>query len=67
MSHYVRIVLNLIFIAFSIGLVGPFLVSAPNDLAVIGGILYIVLVMPAVLYYANRNYLKKITEKINEV
>lgn len=67
MNHYVRIVLNLIFFLVSIGLVGPFLVSAPNDFAVIGGILYIVLVVPAVLYYINHNYVKKIMEKINEV
>jgi hypothetical protein len=67
MNHYVRIVLNLIFVTFSIGLVGPFLVSASSDLAVIGGILYIVLVVPMVLYYINRNYVKKIMEKFDEV
>lgn len=67
MGHYVRIVLNLIFFVVSIGLVGPFLVSAASDLAVIGGILYVVLVVPVVLYYINRNYVKKIMEKFNEV
>ena len=67
MNHYVRIVLNLIFVTFSIGLVGPFLVSAPSDLAVISGILYVVLVVPMVLYYINRNYVKKIMEKFDEV
>ena len=65
MNHYVRIVLNLIFILFSIGFVGPFLVSAPSDVAVIGGLAYLVLVVPAVLYYNNRNYVKNIVEKIN--
>lgn len=65
MSHYVRIVLNLIFVLFSIGFVGPFLVSAPSDVAVIGGLVYLVFVVPAVLYYINRNYVKKVMEKIN--
>lgn len=65
MNHYVRIMLNLIFILFSIGFVGPFLVSAPSDVAVIGGLAYLVLVVPAVLYYINRNYVKNIVEKIN--
>lgn len=65
MNHYVRIVLNLIFILFSIGFVGPFLISAPSDVAVIGGLAYLLLVVPAVLYYINRNYVKNIVEKIN--
>lgn len=65
MNHYVRIVLNLIFVWFSIGFVGPFLVSAPSDVAVIGGIVYIVFVVPVALYYINRNYVKKIWEKTN--
>jgi hypothetical protein len=63
MKHYVRIVLNLIFILFSIGFVGPLLVSAADDILVIGGILYITLIVPAVLYYINRNYVKNIVEK----
>ena len=65
MNHYVRIVLNLIFILFSIGFVGPFFISAPSDVAVIGGLAYLLLVVPAVLYYINRNYVKNIVEKIN--
>lgn len=57
MNHYVRIVLNLIFVLFSVGFAGPFLLSAPSDLAVIGGIAYLVFVVPAILYYLNRNYI----------
>jgi hypothetical protein len=64
MKHYVRIVSNLIFIVFSMGFIGPLLVSAPNDIAVIGGWLYILLVVPAVLYYINRNYVKSLMEKL---
>lgn len=67
MNHYLRIVLNIIFIVFSIGFVGPFLVSAPSDIGVLVGIAYLVFVVPVVLYYLNRNYVKKIMEKINEV
>lgn len=65
MGHYVRIVLNLIFILFSLGFIGPFFVSAASDFAVIGGILYLVLVVPAVLYYINRSYVKSLMEKFN--
>jgi hypothetical protein len=64
MKHYVRAVLNLIFIIFSLGFIGPLLVSAPSDIAVIGGWLYIILVVPAVLYYINRNYIKSLMEKL---
>jgi hypothetical protein len=67
MNHYIRIVLNILFVLFSIGFVGPFLISAPSDVGVIAGIAYVFLVVPAVLYYINRNYVKKIVEKINEV
>ena len=67
MKHYVRIVLNLIFVLFSIGFVGPFLMSAPSDIAVVAGLGYLLFVVPAVLYYINRNYVKKIMEKFNEV
>lgn len=65
MNHYVRIVLNLIFVLFSIGFVGPFLVSAASDFAVIGGVFYIVLVVPAALYYINRVYVKSLMEKFD--
>lgn len=41
--------------------------SAPSDIAVIGGILYLVFFVPVVLYYVNRTYVKKIVEKFNEV
>lgn len=41
--------------------------SAPSDIAVIGGILYLAFFVPFVLYYVNRTYVKKIMEKINEV
>lgn len=65
MNHYVRIVLNLIFVLFSIGFAGPFLLSAPSDLAVIGGIAYLVFGVPAILYYINRGYVKSLMEKFN--
>ncbi len=63
MKHYVRGVLNLLFVIFSFGFIGPLLVSAPSDIAVIGGWFYILLVVPAVLYYINRNYVKSLMEK----
>lgn len=67
MKHYVRIILNLAFVVMSFGLVGPILMSAPSDIAVAGGLAYIFLVVPAVLYYINRSYVKSVMEKINEL
>lgn len=66
MSHYIRIVLNLIFILFSIGFLAPFLISAPSDYGVLAGIAYLVFVVPVVLYYVNRTYIMKLVEKIYE-
>ena len=66
MKHYIRIMLNIIFVVFSLGFVGPYLMSAPSDFAVIGGLVYLLLIMPAVIYYTNRNYMKKVMEKIDE-
>jgi hypothetical protein len=71
MNHYLRAVLNVLFVFASLGFVVPFLISSPSDLGVIGGIAYLVPVMPIVLYYVNRNYVNnlvsKVKEKINEV
>lgn len=65
MKHYMRIVLNIIFILFSIGFIGPFLISAPSDVGLIAGIVYLVFAVPAVLYYINRSYVKSLMEKFN--
>jgi len=56
MSIYWRIVFNIVFFASSFGFIGPYLVSAKNDIFVIGGIVYIVIIAPAVLYYFNRHF-----------
>ena len=66
MNHYFRIVLNLIFIVFSIGFVGPFLISAPSDVGVLAGIAYLFLIVPPILYYINRKYIMNLVEKLYE-
>lgn len=57
-------ILNVFFVVFSLGLLGPFLISATSDIAVGIGLAYLFLVFPAVLYYINRNYVKTMLEKI---
>jgi hypothetical protein len=63
MSHYLRIMLNAAFIMISVGLLLPFLFSAADTLLVAAGFAYLFLVMPAILYYANRTYIKNLMEK----
>lgn len=67
MSHYLRLVFNVAFIAASLGFIAPGLISMPDTMLTLAGFAYLFLVFPAVLYYANRNYVKKIMEKMNEV
>lgn len=67
MNHYLRLVFNVAFIAVSLGFIAPWLISMPDTLLTLAGFAYLFLVFPAVLYYANRNYIRKIMEKINEV
>lgn len=67
MNYYLRLVLNLLFIVFSLVFVGPKLISAKDDILFLAGIVYLVFVVPAVVYYANRNFVIKTWRKLNEV
>lgn len=64
MRHYLRIVLNFLFIAASIGFIVPWLVSAPSDFAALAGMLYFLVVMPIVLWFFNRKYIMTLVEKL---
>lgn len=54
MRIYFILLANVLFVGASVGLVGPFLISAPSDIAVGGGIAYLFVVMPLVLHYFNK-------------
>lgn len=66
MRHYVRLVLNLAFIIFSLGFLLPWLISMPDTMLVIAGTAYAVLVVPGVLFYLNRAYVMSFIETIKE-
>ena len=62
MSSFIRVVLNGWFILGVYGLLLPWMVSATDDFLVIGGIVIGVLIAPAVLYYANKQFISDIME-----
>ncbi len=66
MKTYLRIVLNVIFIVASFGYVLPWLISYPDTMLVLGGLLYAVLLVPGVLYYANRTYINNLIKSFKE-
>ena len=60
MKTYLRIMLNVVFLVFSFGYLLPWLISYPDTMLVLAGIIYAVLLMPGVFYYANRTYIKNL-------
>lgn len=67
MNTYFRLLLSIIFVIVSFGIIGPWLVSAKDTMMVIGGIAYIFVVMPFVLYLINRRYKKAVVKFIADV
>jgi hypothetical protein len=59
MKTYWKVLFNVIFVAVSFGVIGPYLISYKDDIFVISGIAYMVIVVPAVLYYFNRHFFAK--------
>lgn len=66
MRHYYRIVFNLLFLLVSFAVIGPNLISAKDDFLYVAGILYIVLVVPTVLYYLNEKTVKSYIESLKK-
>lgn len=62
MLSFIRVVLNGWFILGVYGLLLPWMISASDDFLVIGGIVVGVLIAPAVLYYANKQFISDIME-----
>ena len=65
MKYYVRLMLNLAFIGFAYGFVAPYLISANDSSLVLAGIVVMFGVVPAGLYYGNRDFIKTLWEKFN--
>ena len=66
MKTYLRIVLNVIFMVASFGYVLPWLISYPDTLLVLAGLVYAVLLVPGVLYYANRTQINNLLTSLKE-
>lgn len=66
MKTYLRLVLNVVFIVASFGYVLPLLISYPDTLLVLAGFAYALLLVPGILYYANRNYLNNLVKSFKE-
>lgn len=62
-SIYTRLVLNLFFIIGVYGLLLPWMISQPDDILVIGGLVLGALVGPLVVYAINKQFVVKILEK----
>lgn len=66
MKTYLRIALNAIFIVASFGYVLPWLISYPDTMLVLAGLAYAILIVPGVLYYANRTYVLNLVKSLKE-
>lgn len=66
MKTYWKILFNVVFIVVSFGFVGPYLISAKDDVFVVSGIIYLFAVVPIVIYYFNRHFFAVQIAKFNE-
>ena len=66
MTIYLRFILVATYLAASLGIIVPALISASDDILVLAGFAYLASI-PVVLYYTNRNLIKKIKEYFNAV
>lgn len=60
MKHYLKFVLTAAIVVVSFGYLLPALISYPDTLLVIAGVVYAVLLMPTALYYINSGYIKSL-------
>lgn len=64
MKHYIKFLLTAFIIVASFGYLLPALISYPDDILVMAGVVYGVLFMPVTLYYLNRDYITSIVNFI---
>lgn len=64
MKHYLRFVLTAAIVVVSFGYLLPALISYPDTLLVVAGIVYAVLLLPTALYYLNVSYIKSLINSI---
>ncbi len=64
MKHYIKFLLTAFIIVGSFGYLLPALISYPDTILVMAGVVYGVLFMPIALYYINRGYIKSLVNLI---
>ncbi len=64
MKHYIKFLLTAFIIVGSFGYLLPALISYPDTILVMAGVVYGVLFMPVALYYINRDYIKSLVNLI---
>lgn len=64
MKHYIKFLLTAFIIVGSFGYLLPALISYPDTILVMAGVVYSVLFMPVALYYINRGYIKSLVNLI---
>lgn len=64
MKLYFKILINIAVIVASFGFVLPFLISFPDTLLVMAGVVYAFVLLPAFLYYFNLGYIKSLVNLI---
>lgn len=71
MRTYLILLANFIILATGFGLICPFLISAQSTIAVLGGIIYLALIMPFMIYFLNKWFpivkSESVVSRINEV
>ena len=58
-SLYLRVILNMVFIFVSLGIIGPYLISAKDTILVVVGVIYL-MALPLVIYLGNRKFANKL-------
>jgi hypothetical protein len=66
MKLYFKLLLNIVVVVVSFGIILPFLISFPDTLLVVAGLVYAFVLLPAFLYYFNRGIATQIMESLKQ-
>ena len=64
MKLYFKILINAVVLVLSFGFILPFLISFPDTLLVIAGLVYAFVLLPVFMYYYNRGIATSIMESL---
>jgi hypothetical protein len=64
MRHFLTFIGVIFFIMFSYGFISPLLISYPDTMVVLGGMLYAAVIAPVVVWYIIGSYVKALINKV---